>query len=203
MCISRRGFTPDSVPTTAFSLDIIDQRPGLTVLRIEGKGAEDVFRHEPGGHRFQRVPPTEKRGRVHTSTITVAVLPEPTQAQVRIEEKDLEVTVTRGSGAGGQKRNKTENVPIMRHLPTGIVVRCESERSLARNKEIALALLRAKIWERMQSESDSKRAAERRKQLGSGQRGDKRRTVAVQRDSVVDHLTGRTWTYRQYTSGKW
>jgi peptide chain release factor 1 len=140
---------------------------------------------------------------VHTSTITVAVLPEPSAAQVKLGEKDLDWETCRGSGPGGQKRNKTESAVVVRHLPTGLLVRCESERSQSQNKESALALLRARLFAAERERQASARAAERRQQVGSGERGDKRRTVAVQRDSVVDHPTGRRWTYRQYARGEW
>jgi peptide chain release factor 1 len=162
-----------------------------------------VFRDESGGHRWQRVPPNERRGRVHTSTITVAVLPEPTPAELRIAPGDLSVVTCRGSGAGGQHRNKTDSCVVVTHRPTGLAVRCESERSQHQNRESALALLRARLFAAETERRSAARAGDRRRQLGSGMRGDKRRTVRCQDGVVVDHPTGRTWTLRAYERGEW
>lgn len=162
-----------------------------------------MFRDEPGGHRWQRVPPNEKRGRVHTSTITVAVLPEATEAQVYLDPRDLDTDTCRGSGPGGQYRNKTESAVVIRHIPSGLVVRCESERSQHQNRATALALLRSRLWEAAQAKLDGGLAAMRRGQVGSGMRGDKRRTIRVQDGTVTDHVTGRRWTFRLYERGQW
>lgn len=162
-----------------------------------------MFRDEPGGHRWQRVPPTEKRGRVHTSTITVAVLREATEAQIRLDPRDLEVSHCRGSGAGGQHRNVTDSAVIIRHVPSGLVVRCESERSAHQNKATALALLRARLWAAAEEARVGAIAATRRRQVGSGMRGDKRRTIRCQDGVVTDHVTGRRWTLRAYERGEW
>lgn len=172
-------------------------------MRIEGKGARDVFKDEAGGHRWQHVPKTEKRGRVQTSTITVAVLDEPTETQVKLNPDDLEFSACRGSGAGGQHRNVTASAVQLRHIPTGLMVRVESERSQALNRETATALLRARLWEAKHNAATAARAADRKAQVGVGARGDKRRTIAVQRDSVVDHVTGRSWTFKKYERGDW
>jgi peptide chain release factor 1 len=168
---------------------------------VTGRGAEQVFAHESGGHRWQRIPVTEKRGRVHTSTVTVVVLDEPRAGEFEIDPRDLEEKFTRGSGCGGQHRHKTSSAVQLRHKPTGVCVRCEDGRSQAHNRETALRLLRAKLVEaKRQAEFDA-RAHERRTQAGSGQRGDKVRTVAVQRDQVTDHRTGRTCSFREYMRG--
>lgn len=190
-------------PGGSFSVEIVEERPGLTILRVTGRFASETFGEEAGGHRWQRIPPTERRGRVHTSTVTVAVLPEPTPLQLKIAESDLEWATCRGSGAGGQHRNKTESAVVLKHVPTGVTVRCESERSQRQNRETALGLLRARIWEARQEEAATKRDAKRRQQVGSGMRGDKRRTVAVQRDEVVDHVTGQRWQFKAYARGDW
>lgn len=168
-----------------------------------GKHAVETFKDEPGGHRWQRVPPTEKQGRVQTSTITVAVLPEPTATQVVLNERDLDFKFCRGSGAGGQHRNVTDSAVVLTHRPTGVVVRCESERSQHANKDTALAVLRARLWEVTQLALDGKRALDRRAQIGSGMRGDKRRTIRVRDDVVNDHVTGRQWKFRAYARGDW
>lgn len=164
----------------------------------------DVFRDEAGGHRWQRVPPNEKRGRVHTSTITVAVLDEPNERQMApLDPRELEISTCRASGSGGQHLQKTDSAVQIRHTPTGLVVRCETERSQSYNRETALAILRARLHEHVVAGDRAARASDRRAQIGSGQRGDKRRTIAVQRDSVVDHHSGRSWRYDDYARGKW
>ena len=149
------------------------------------------------------MPPSEKRGRVHTSTVTVAVLPEPDARALSIEERDLDWSTCRGTGAGGQKRNKTESTVQLTHLPSGMQIRCESSRSQLENRRVALALLRARLWQAELERRESVRAADRRRQIGSGMRGDKRRTVRVQDGAVVDHVTGRTWRWRDYERGDW
>lgn len=186
-----------------FDVAIVEERPGLCILEVSGKKAVETFEHESGGHRWQRIPPTEKRGRVQTSTITVAVLPQITQAQVHLRSEDVEFSATRGSGAGGQHRNVTDSCVVLKHLPSGIVVRCESERSQHANRATAEALLRARIWEARQQELQGARDSARRNQIGSGMRGDKRRTIRVQDGQVNDHVTGRTWQYKKYVRGDW
>lgn len=181
----------------------MDERAGIAVIRVLGRGAAATFSQEAGGHRWQRVPPNERRGRVHTSTITVAVLSEPTEREVVLHDADLEVTTMRGSGAGGQHRNVTDSAVRIRHLPTGVEVRCESERSQHQNKETALGVLRARLQEHWRVEAAGERADDRRRQVGSGMRGDKRRTIRTQDDSVVDHVTGRAWRYKDYVRGTW
>lgn len=175
----------------------------MTVLHVRGRGAAEAFRDEAGGHRWQRVPPNEKRGRVHSSTVTVAILPEPTATEVVLREADLEWATCRGSGAGGQKRNKTESTVLLVHRPTGIRVRCETERSQHQNRGGALAVLRARLWEAEQLRRDGGRSAERRQQVGTGMRGDKRRTVRCQDGTVTDHRTGSEWLLRDYERGRW
>jgi len=183
-------------------LKLQEARPGYVVFQVEGKGAAKAFKHEAGGHRWQRVPPTERKGRVHTSTITVAVLPVPTEAQVLIQPCDLEWATCRGSGAGGQHKNVTDSAVQLKHLPSGITVQCQSERSQHQNKETALAALRAKLHQAAQEAAQGARNNSRRRQLGSGQRADKRRTVRVQAGQVVDHVTGKRMKVRQYLRGE-
>lgn len=170
---------------------------------IVGRGAAALFAGEPGGHRWQRVPETEKRGRVHTSTITVAVLEEPRDEALSIRPEDVDVETMRGSGAGGQHRNKTDSAVRARHRPTGIEVRCESERSQHRNRELAMRVLAARVADQARSAADDARAADRRQQLGSGMRGCKRRTIRTQDDQVTDHVDGRTWRFKSYSRGDW
>ncbi len=170
---------------------------------MTGPRAEPLFRDEAGGHRWQRVPPNERRDRVHTSTITVAVLPEPAEVDVRLAERDLAWSTCLGTGPGGQKRNKTESVVLLTHRPTGLQVRCETSRSQHHNRVAALGLLRARLWSAESARVAEARAEARRGQVGSGMRGDKRRTVRAQDGTVVDHLTGRRWELRGYLRGQW
>src|SRR5687767_10433606 len=186
-----------------FSVEIVDARPGHVELRVAGVGARALFEGETGGHRFQRVPPNEKRDRVHSSTITVAVLPEISERELVIPERDLDWDSCKASGSGGQHLQKTESAVLVVHLPTGLRVRCQSERSQHANRAIAMQILRARILERREAEAGAARAELRRRQIGSGMRGDKRRTIRVQDDSVVDHRTGRTWRYKDYKNGNW
>ena len=187
----------------SLTIEPLDERPGVVVCRVYGVGAVDAFKDEGGGMRWQRVPPNEKRGRVHTSTVTVAVLPEPTAVQVRLDERDLEYKTCRASGAGGQKVNKTDSAVQLTHKPTGLMVRVETERSQHQNRATALALLRARLWQAQRDMDAAARDKDRRLQVGSGMRGDKRRTIAVQRGTVVDHVTGRSWRVDDYLRGNW
>jgi peptide chain release factor 1 len=170
---------------------------------VDGSDVHSIFANEAGGHRFQRVPENEKHGRVQTSTVTVAVLEEPAAAQVHLEDRDLILKACRGSGAGGQARNKTSNAIQITHVPTGTQVRVESERSQHRNREMALALLRARLWEAQESKASGERSELRRAQLGLGQRGDKRRTIRFKDEQVNDHVTGKRWRLRDYLRGDW
>lgn len=181
---------------------MLEQRAGYLAIRVTGRDAERAFAHEAGGHRWQRVPPTERRGRVHTSTITVAVLKEPTEAQVRLDPGELVISKCRGSGAGGQHRNVTDSAVQVKHVPTGLIVRAEGERSQHQNRALALALLRAKLQEGAASEASAQRNRKRKRQIGGGARGDKRRTIAVQRGEVVDHLTGKRLSMKRYLRGE-
>jgi len=188
---------------TVFSVDLVDERRGCIDFRVTGAGAAACFRDEAGGHRWQRVPPNEKRDRVHTSTITVAVLPEPTEVEVRVDERDLDWSTCRGTGAGGQKRNKTESTVLLTHRPSGLQVRCETSRSQQHNRAMALVLLRARLWAAERDRVQGARAVERQAQKGSGMRGDKRRTIRCQDGVVTDHVLGRRWPLRDYLRGEW
>ena len=186
-----------------FDLEIVTERPGLLIFKASGKGADAAFANESGGHRWQRIPPTEKRGRMQTSTITVAVLPEPTPTQVIIRESDLEEKFCRGSGAGGQHRNVTDSAVQLTHKPSGITVRCESERSQHSNRETALQILRARLWDAANEQHSANVSSKRKEQVGSGMRGDKRRTIRSQDDVVTDHILNRQWKLKRYLRGDW
>lgn len=184
-----------------FHYEIIDYRPGLAIFRADGEGVEKAFANESGGHRWQRVPPNEKRGRVHTSTITVAVLPIPTEQQLRIDQKDLDIIATRGSGPGGQARNNTASCVVITHKPTGLQVRCDSERSQMQNKASALGLLRARLLDAQKSGYKANMDANRKSQVGSGQRGDKIRTIRTQDGIVTDHRLNKKIRFSDYEKG--
>ena len=189
-------------PGGSFDLELCDERPGLIVFRAAGREA-GLFHGEAGGHRWQRIPPTEKRDRVHSSTITVAVLTEPTETALVIPARDLEWSTCRATGAGGQYLQKTDSAVQVRHLPSGLTVRCEAERSQQQNRTVALATLRARLAAAERDRADRARADARRSQIGSGMRADKRRTVRCQDGVVIDHETGRTWRLRDYVRGEW
>ncbi len=182
---------------------MLERIPGFVALRVSGDDAAALFQNESGGHRWQRVPPNERRGRVHTSTITVAVLPEPTAETVVLDPRDLDWQTTKGSGAGGQHRNKTESAIDLTHIPTGITVHCETERSQQQNRRLALGRLRARLLAERVARAKATIDASRKKQVGQGMRGDKRRTIRCQGGVVVDHETGRTWRLREYERGDW
>ena len=184
-----------------YQVEIVSQRPGVTTLRIHGDAVHSAFAQETGGHRYQRIPPTERKGRVHTSTVTVAVLPEPSEAQVPIREADLDWEYMIGSGAGGQARQKNQTAVRLTHLPTGLIVRSENERSQKQNKANALAVLRARLYELAQGQQQAAANDTRRGMVGSGQRGAKTITLAIQRDQVTHHRTGKRTTYKRYADG--
>jgi len=189
-------------PGGVFNLSILYRQPAVTILRAEGDGAAKAFRHEAGGHRWQRVPPTEKRGRTHTSTITVAILPVPSEAKVRLSPRDLEWKACRGSGAGGQHRNKTDSAVQLTHRPSGLTVRCESERSQHQNRRLASEMIRSKLLEQEKAEQGDARSAQRKSQVGTGMRGDKIRTIRLQANQVVDHQLGTRMAAKNYLKGE-
>jgi peptide chain release factor 1 len=172
-------------------------------VRVTGKGAE-LLSKEAGGHRWQRVPPGEKRGKRHSSTVTVAVLPEPTERQLHIDRKDLEYKTCRGSGAGGQHRNTTDSAVQLTHLPTGTAIRIESERSQHRNRELALGMLRARLAEQGRQEALKSHNNTRKNQVGSGMRGDKAFSIQMQNNRAVRHIEGskdKKMSARRYLKG--
>ena len=156
-------------------------------FNVEGDGAYSRFKFESGVHRVQRVPETETQGRIHTSTVTVAVLPEAEEVEIEINPADLKFETCKSSGAGGQHINKTESAVRILHIPTGTVVECQEERSQFKNRDKAMKMLRAILYDRKQREQSDKIAQDRRDQVGTGDRSEKIRTYNYPQSRVTDH----------------
>lgn len=162
--------------------------------RIEGKNAYDNLKQESGVHRIQRIPKTEKAGRVHTSTATVAILPEVEAKEVQINSNDLEVTFCRAGGPGGQNVNKVETAVRILHKPTGIVISSRAERSQYANREAAMSILRSKLYEAQKQTEEQKLGANRKEQIGTADRSEKIRTYNIPQDRITDHRINKKWS---------
>ncbi|MBI2011773.1 PCRF domain-containing protein [Candidatus Daviesbacteria bacterium] len=163
------------------------------VLKIKGKNAFTLLRYESGVHRVQRVPKTESSGRIHTSTATIAVLPEVWEKDIFINPSDVEFESFRSGGAGGQNVNKVNTAVRLKHIPTGLVVTAQTERSQLQNRENAFALLRARLWEKKQQESAKNITEVRSAMVGTGERNEKIRTYNFPQNRVTDHRIGKSW----------
>lgn len=162
------------------------------VLHIEGKGVFGHLKYESGVHRVQRVPETETSGRIHTSTATVTVLPEAKEVEFKIEPQDLRIDVYRASGAGGQHVNTTDSAVRITHIPTGVVVSCQDERSQHKNKAKAMKVLQSRLYEAQQEKEAAQRSKERKEQMGRGMRAEKVRTYNFPQNRVTDHQVNLT-----------
>ncbi len=198
MFSTREGFRLEVVHTNETELGGFKE----ITFNIIGDGAFSRFKFESGVHRVQRIPVTESNGRIQTSTVTVAVLPEAEDVEVEVRPQDVKIESCKSSGAGGQHINKTESAVRLTHIPTGIVIECDQERSQLQNKERALKILYTKLFDMKTKEQADKIASDRRSQVGSGDRSEKIRTYNYPQSRITDHRIGKTiFTFDAFLNG--
>jgi peptide chain release factor 1 len=180
---------------------ITEERLGFVSIWLTGENSKEIFKNEIGNHRWQRIPPTERRGRVHTSSITVAILDTNDYKEVDLHPDELKIETTRGSGAGGQHKNTTDSCVVITHLSTGIKV-VRDGRNQHANKEDGLKEIKKRVNEFYRTGYITEEVEERRDQIGKGERSDKRRTYRVKDGLVIDHITGKTASYKDIQKGK-
>jgi peptide chain release factor 1 len=174
-----------------FRVEVLNE----TSLKIDGDGAFEEFKYEAGVHRVQRIPTTEKRGRIHTSTATVSVLPELADIDLHINPADIEFEAYRAGGKGGQNVNKVSTAVRLKHKPTGIVVTCQTQRFQAQNRELAMDMLRAKLWEIEAEKQHGEISSLKSTQVGRGMRAEKIRTYNFPQDRLTDHRINKSWRH--------
>ena len=186
-----------------FDAILIAVGSGYASVRITGENAKKIFEKESGAHQWHRCPPTENRGRTHTSVVKVAVLDIQPLNVINVNNNDIELSTTRGSGPGGQAKNKLETCIILKHKPTGIIVRCEAERSQYQNKILAYEILESKLRKMHEKKLQDSIDRERKDKMGCGHRAEKIRTYMVKHNLCVDHITGKKTALKEWLKGKW
>lgn len=190
-----------SAKNNNFSFEIKENRPGFCLIWLNGKGVKEYFRNESGGHRFLRVPPTEKRGRTQTSIVTVAIMEVENYDEVEIPKDQIKIETTRGSGPGGQHKNSTDSCVIMTHIPTGIKV-VRDGRSQISNREYAYNEIKKRVNEFYRTGFMDNESKSRKDQVGMIDRSIKKRSYRIKEDLVIDHETSKSCSFKEFNKGK-